>query len=242
MYGLIGYPLGHSFSANFFNKKFADEDIDEEYRLFPLENIGELTGLLSEHPDLKGLNVTIPYKSKVIPYLNSLDEDAEKIGAVNVIKIDPSGSLKGYNTDAVGFRQSLRPLLHPNIREALVLGTGGASKAVAHVLEQLGISPLKVSRHPSEGEISYAEITPELIAGHRLIVNTTPLGMWPKTDEAPDIPYHLLTPHHVCYDLVYNPETTEFMRRAAKYGAVTKNGLEMLHLQALAAWDIWQTN
>lgn len=240
MYGLIGYPLGHSFSADFFNKKFAEEGLNEEYKLFPIENIKEFPTLISSHPDLKGLNVTIPYKSQIIPFLHSLDLDAEKIGAVNVIKLDQSGTLKGFNTDAIGFRDSLIHMLSSEIRSALVLGTGGASKAVVYVLNQLGIIPLIVSRNPKDGEISYSDISKEVIDSHKLIVNTTPLGMWPNVNSSPDIPYHFLTLHHLCYDLVYNPTTTEFMRKASENGARTKNGLEMLHRQALAAWDIWQ--
>lgn len=242
MYGLIGYPLGHSFSADFFNRKFAEEGISEEYRLFPLKNIKQINTLLSSVPDLKGLNVTLPYKSLVIPFLTWLDKDAEDIGAVNVIKIESSGELKGYNSDAIGFKVSLLPLLKDHMSKALVLGTGGASKAVVHVLKQLGITTINVSRRATDGIISYADLSPELISTSHLIVNTTPLGMWPDVDSSPDIPYHLLTSRHLCYDLVYNPATTEFMRKAAEYGAQTKNGLEMLHLQAIAAWDIWQNN
>lgn len=239
MYGLIGKPLGHSFSANFFNKKFADEAIPERYELFPLESIDLLPQLLNSHLDLKGLNVTIPYKQQVIPFLSELDKDAAEIGAVNVIKINCDGSLKGYNSDAIGFRDSISPLLLPHMKRALVLGTGGASKAVIYVLRQLGLEVLNVSRR-SKGEIvSYNQLTPEIISTHHVIVNTTPLGMWPNIDDAPEIPYHLLTPDHLCYDLVYNPEETSFMKRAAQYGATVKNGLEMLHGQALAAWKIW---
>lgn len=241
MYGLIGKPLGHSFSANFFNKKFANEEIPEHYKLFPLDSIELLPQLLGSHPDLKGLNVTIPYKQQVIPFLAELDKDAAEIGAVNVIKIREDGSLKGYNSDAIGFRDSITPLLRPHMKRALVLGTGGASKAVIHVLRQLGFEVLNVSRKAKEDIISYDQITPEIISTHHVIVNTTPLGMWPEIDEAPSIPYHLLTPDHLCYDLVYNPEETAFMHRAAKFGATVKNGLEMLHGQAIAAWEIWNT-
>lgn len=241
MYGLIGKPLGHSFSANFFNKKFANEEIPEHYKLFPLDSIELLPQLLGSHPDLKGLNVTIPYKQQVIPFLAELDKDAAEIGAVNVIKIREDGSLKGYNSDAIGFRDSITPLLRPHMKRALVLGTGGASKAVIHVLRQLGFEVLNVSRKAKEDIISYDQLTPEIISTHHVIVNTTPLGMWPGIDEAPSIPYHLLTPDHLCYDLVYNPEETAFMHRAAKFGATVKNGLEMLHGQAIAAWEIWNT-
>lgn len=239
MYGLIGKPLGHSFSANFFNKKFTDENIPERYFLFPLDSITELPSLLRNHPDLKGLNVTIPYKQTVIPYLDSLDKAAAEIGAVNVIKISKDNSLKGYNSDAVGFKDSIEPLIHDHMKRALVLGTGGASKAVCYVLKMLGIEVLSVSRNSHDEVISYNDLSPEIISSHHIIVNTTPLGMWPNVDQAPDIPYHLLTPQHLCYDLVYNPETTTFMKRSAQHGATVKNGLDMLHGQALAAWRIW---
>lgn len=239
MYGLIGNPLGHSFSADFFNKKFEREGIDEHYSLFPLENIGELTPLLASNPGLKGLNVTIPYKRQVIPFLSEISDAAREIGAVNVIKIDSDGKLSGHNTDSIGFRNSIAPLLEPHMKKALVLGTGGASLAVEYVLRSLGLEVTKVSRTDSEGVITYSDLTPGIMESHHVIVNTTPLGTWPNTEASPDIPYHLLTPGHLCHDLVYNPETTEFMRRSAEYGAKVKNGLEMLIGQALAAWEIW---
>lgn len=239
MFGLIGKPLGHSFSAKFFNKKFSEEGIPEHYDLFPLDDIKDLETLINNHPDLRGLNVTIPYKQQVIPFLSSLDEDASEIGAVNVIKFLPDGKLKGYNTDAIGFRDSISPLLKPHMKKALVLGTGGASKAICHVLRKLGLSVLKVSRNAKDDTLSYSQLTPDIISTHHVIVNTTPLGMWPHTEEAPAIPYSLLTPDHLCYDLVYNPEVTEFMKRASEKGAAVKNGLDMLHGQALAAWEIW---
>lgn len=242
MYGLIGYPLGHSFSAGFFNDKFKREGIDEHYSLFPIENINELPVLIKEHPDLHGLNVTIPYKEKVIPFLSELSDDAREIGAVNVVAISDNGKiLKGYNSDAIGFRDSIKPLLKPDMKKALVLGTGGASKAVAYVLRNLGIDVRFVSRHKGEDNFTYEDLTPEVISEYKVIVNTTPLGMWPKTESCPDIPYSLLTHSHLCYDLVYNPETTTFMRKSAEMGATVKNGLEMLHRQALAAWDIWNS-
>ncbi len=239
MYGLIGKPLGHSFSADFFNKKFQDEGINESYKLFPLESIDLLPGLLASNPDLHGLNVTIPYKQAVIPFLNKLDKGAQEIGAVNVIKIYPDGSLKGFNSDAIGFHDSLLPLLKPHMKRALVLGTGGASKAVVYVLKNLGIEVKSVSRNPVEGQLSYKELTPEIMDDYHIIVNTTPLGMWPSVEAAPDIPYDYITSQHLCYDLVYNPEITTFMRKAAEHGATVKNGLEMLHGQAIAAWKIW---
>lgn len=245
MYGLIGKKIGHSFSAKFFNKKFADEGIDESYNLFPLEEIEELHDLLSSQTDLKGLNVTIPYKQEVIPFMDSLSEEAKEIGAINVIKIQREGdkiSLKGYNTDSIGFRDSLIPLLRPDIKHALVLGTGGASKAVGYILSKLGIVPTFVSRKKSASAISYEDLDEKVLNSNLLIVNATPLGMFPDVNSCAPIPYHLLTKNHVCYDLVYNPQETEFLKRAAKQGAVTKNGIEMLHGQALAAWDIWSGN
>ncbi|MBD5299349.1 MAG: shikimate dehydrogenase [Bacteroides sp.] len=239
MYGLIGYPLGHSFSASFFNKKFADEGIPEHYELLPIETIGNLGALIKSLPDLKGFNVTIPYKQQIIPLLSEIDEEAAEIGAVNVVKLYADGTMKGFNTDAVGFRNSLSPLLKPHMKKALVLGTGGASKAVINVLKRLGLEVTKVSRNRGVDTLTYTDITPEIISAHHIIVNTTPLGMWPKVHEAPSLPYDALTPLHLCYDLVYNPEVTEFMKKSAEQGATIKNGLEMLHLQALAAWEIW---
>lgn len=245
MYGLIGNPLGHSFSADFFNNKFEREGIQERYNLFPIPSIDCVDGLIESHQDLKGFNVTIPYKEQIILYLASLSEEAKEIGAVNVVKINRENgkiSLKGYNSDAIGFRNSLTPLLKPNMKKGLVLGTGGASKAVVYVLNSLGIEVLKVSRHASSDAISYQDLTPEIIADHLVIVNTTPLGMFPNVESCPDLPYDLLTPDHLCYDVVYNPEVTTFMKRSSRNGATVKNGLEMLHLQALAAWDIWQSD
>lgn len=239
MYGLIGKPLGHSFSADFFNRKFKKEAINESYHLFPLESIEMFPELISSNPDLHGLNVTLPYKQAVIKFLDRLDNAAEEIGAVNVIKRLSDGSLIGYNSDAIGFCNSLKPLLKPHMKRAIVLGTGGASKAVVYVLRKLGIEVTSVSRNPAEGQISYCQITAGILDNHHIIINTTPLGMWPNIEAAPDIPYHLLSPRHLCYDLVYNPEVTTFMRKALEQGAMVKNGLDMLHGQALAAWEIW---
>ncbi len=246
LFGLIGYPLGHSFSQNYFNQKFEAEGIDSSYINFEIPDIGDLMEILAEHPDLAGLNVTIPYKQQVIPYLDEIDPDAEKIGAVNVIKIirgtrDNDFKLKGYNSDIIGFTDSIEPLLTPKMRHALVLGTGGAARAVIQGLKNLGIETQAVSRTPREGVITYADLTPEIMESHLVIVNTTPLGMYPHVDEAPDIPYECLTPSHLCYDLLYNPDMTLFLKRASTQGAETKNGLEMLLLQAFAAWNIWNS-
>lgn len=241
MYGLIGKKLGHSFSADFFNKKFAEEGIPETYRLFQLQSITDFPSLILQYPELKGLNVTLPYKQDVMLFLDHISPEASGIGAVNVVKIKWGKDiiLTGFNTDYIGFRDSLIPLLNNEIKKALILGTGGASKAVAYVLKNLDIDFTFVSRNPSDGQLSYQDLTPEIISQNLLIVNTTPLGMWPDVDSCPPIPYDALTSRHVCYDLVYNPETTSFMKLASQKGAITKNGLEMLHLQALAAWDIW---
>ncbi|MCH5235737.1 MAG: shikimate dehydrogenase [Muribaculaceae bacterium] len=242
MYGLIGKKIGHSFSANFFNNKFQQEGIDNRYELFPLPSIDVFPTLLEENPDLEGLNVTIPYKQEVIKYLDSLSEDAIEIGAVNVIKFTKEGDityLTGYNSDSIGFRDSLIPLMRPEIKKALVLGTGGASKAVTYVLKNLGLDVTLVSRTPKEGELGYDQLDKDIISDNLLIVNTTPLGMYPDVETFPPIPYQFLTDKHICYDVVYNPEETEFLKKAKEMGAAVKNGIEMLHLQAIAAWDIW---
>lgn len=244
MYGLIGYPLSHSFSAEFFNKKFKDEEINDMYQLFPLEKIEDVKQIILDNTDLKGLNVTIPYKEKIIPFLDSVSEEVSRIGAVNVIKVTDYNHkkiLKGYNTDTIGFRDSLIPYLRPEIKNALILGTGGASKAVDYVLNKLGIETLKVSRSSKQGAVKYDDLNEKIIADNLLIVNTTPLGMYPETLACPPIPYEYLSNKHVCFDLIYNPDKTEFLKRAEQKGAIIKNGLEMLYRQALAAWDIWQT-
>ncbi len=248
IYGLIGYPLGHSFSRGYFNDKFAAEGIDAEYVNFEIPDIGDLMEVFAENPGLAGLNVTIPYKEQVIPYMDEMDSEAAGIGAVNVIKIirrdgrdDGDFKLKGYNSDVIGFRDSISPLLTPQRDKALILGTGGASKAVAYALSTLGVESLFVSRSARKGVITYSDLTPELMAERKVIVNTTPLGMYPHVDEAPDIPYEYLTPAHLCYDLLYNPDVTLFMHKASEHGAEVKNGLEMLLLQAFASWNIWNS-
>jgi shikimate dehydrogenase len=198
--------------------------------------------VVAEHPTLMGLNVTIPYKEQVLPYLDDIDSEAQNIGAVNVIKIIRKKNnlqFKGYNSDVIGFSDSLRPLLTPERNKALVLGTGGAAKAISYGLNKLGVSPTYVSRKPKEGQLTYDDLTPEIMAEYKVIVNTTPLGMYPHVDECPNIPYEFLSPAHLCYDLIYNPDTTLFMKKAATYGAEVKNGLEMLLLQAFVSWKIW---
>ena len=243
IYGLIGYPLIHSFSKTFFNEKFESEKISAEYINFEISDISLLKEIIAEETRLRGLNVTIPYKEAVIPYLNEMDETARLIGAVNVIKfIQNKGKLilKGYNSDIIGFTDSIKPLLTRQHKYALILGTGGASKAVWHGLESLDIAPTLVSRTPKEGVLTYKDLTPEIINKYKVIVNTTPVGMYPHVDECPDIPYTCLTEDHLIYDLLYNPGETLFMKKAKERGATVKNGLEMLLLQAFAAWDIWQ--
>lgn len=242
-FGLIGYPLGHSFSRRFFSEKFARENIEAQYLNFELADLRTFPQLIADNPNIGGLNVTIPYKQQIIPFLDEMDETADHIGAVNVVRFirnEKGLKLKGYNSDVIGFTESIRPLLRAHHTKALVLGTGGASKAVCAGLKSLGIEPQYVSRQTSDNRIlTYAQLTEEVIREHTVIVNTTPLGMHPKTEDCPDIPYHLLTKQHLLYDLVYNPETTLFMEKGMAQGAVVKNGLEMLEKQALAAWEIW---
>jgi len=236
--GLIGFPLSHSFSKKYFAEKFEQENIAGwQYELFPLERIEQLPDLLAKNPSIVGLNVTIPYKEAVIPYLDEV-EDSAAFGAVNTIKIE-GGKLRGFNTDVYGFEQSLKPLLKTYHTAALILGTGGAAKAVASVLTRLGIEYTYVSRTPREGQFSYKNIDKNTIEKHLLIVNTTPLGMYPKVEFCPDLPYEKLSDKHLLYDLVYNPEISTFLKNGKNQGAEIKNGLEMLYLQAERAWSIW---
>ncbi|MBO7478396.1 MAG: shikimate dehydrogenase [Salinivirgaceae bacterium] len=243
-YGLVGYPLGHSFSQDYFTKKFAAENIDAQYLNFQIEDIALFPEKVLTAPGLAGLNVTIPYKQKVMQFLDEIDETAQRIGAVNVVKIIRNGDkirLRGCNSDVVGFENSLRPLLKPCHTQAFILGTGGASKAVRYVLEKLGIDYQFVSRNADAANniLSYQQLTAELIENHKLIVNCTPLGMSPKTDACPDIPYSAIGPDHLSFDLIYNPETTLFLQKAKERGATIKNGLDMLIGQAVRAWEIW---
>jgi len=241
-FGLIGFPLSHSFSERYFSEKFSKENIlDCTYSNYPLSRIEDFPGLLSDE-SLMGLNVTIPYKEKVLKYLDELDPVAREIGAVNTIKItrkDKKYHLKGFNTDAEGFSTSVssQDAFKPGL--ALVLGTGGSSKAVVYSLGKLGFSVARVSRNPRDEEFSYKDLNPELIKKVYLIVNTTPLGTYPDTDSYPDIPYHLLTKQHLLFDLVYNPPETRFLRLGKAAGAAVVNGYQMLTLQAEAAWRIW---
>jgi shikimate dehydrogenase len=237
MYGIIGFPLSHSFSPAYFKEQFKKTGRKESYRSFPLQEIDELPALILDNPVLKGLNVTIPYKEAVLPFLEETDATARETGAVNCIKII-NGKLKGFNTDVTGFSESLRPLLN-NRRKALVLGTGGAAKAVAWSLKALEIEFQFVSRQPAKGQLGYMDLSQDIIAAHPLIVNATPLGMYPRTGTAPDIPYSFLSKHHLLYDLVYNPQLTLFLQKGAEQGAAVKNGYEMLIRQADASLAIW---
>lgn len=240
-YGLIGKTLSHSFSKKYFEEKFKRENINAVYENFELNDISQVEGLFSIHSNLCGLNVTIPYKEQIIPYLDEIDEQAKKIGAVNTIYIDKeTGKMKGYNTDVYGFKQSLKPFLENQHQRALILGTGGASKAVAYVLNELGITTAFVSRTPQlENQLSYDELNENILASFLLIVNTTPLGTFPNVDEKPTINYDAITPNHLLYDLVYNPAETSFLKEGKKRGALTINGEQMLQLQAEKAWEIW---
>lgn len=249
IYGLIGFPLIHSFSKTFFNQKFTAERIKARYVNFDIPDVSDFPELLKDTPLLSGMNVTIPYKEQVIKYLDDIDPLAARAGAVNVIKIIPGKKgkvcddkrLVGHNSDVAGFTDSIRPLINDQRHKALVLGTGGAAKAVCVGLDMLGVDAVKVSRSKKEGCFTYDELTPEIIVDHKVIVNTTPLGMYPHVEECPAIPYEALTPEHLCYDLLYNPDVTLFMKRAQAQGAEVKNGLEMLLLQAFLSWEIWNS-
>lgn len=249
-FGLIGYPLTHSFSSRFFNESFFPENgIDAEYVNFEIQDISMVLDIVRNNPELEGLNCTIPHKQSIIPLLDDMSDEARETGAVNVIKIyrdclentkDGRGfRLKGFNSDIIGFRDSIKPLLKPHHKKALVLGTGGASKAVNYALTKLGIEWMSVSRSAGENSLTYGDLTADLMDEYTVIVNCTPLGMFPKTDTYPELPYNALTPRHLLYDLVYNPSETEFLKRGTAMGAVVKNGYEMLELQAVAAWNYW---
>ena len=242
LFGLIGYPLGHSFSVPYFKQKFEDEGIDAEYRNFPLEQISDFEKLVKREPKLVGLNVTVPYKQKIIPYLDALNPTARSIGAVNTIffcRKEGRLSLLGYNSDVLGFERSLKEHLKEKHKLALVLGSGGSSKAVIHVLDGLGIPFQIVSRKMGEGLLSYDQLDREIMETHSLIINTTPLGMHPKIDSYPEIPYEMITPRHLLFDLVYNPEKTRFLSIGQEQGASIINGSDMLVYQAEGSWEIW---
>ncbi len=242
-FGLIGYPLGHSFSKKYFSDKFLTENIlDCSYENYPLEDIGQIKSLISEDQNLCGLNVTIPYKSEIIRFLDFLDKEAQEIGAVNVVKIERLGckvKLFGYNSDVTGISETLSPYVGKNIRNAIVFGTGGSSKAVCYALYKFGINFFQISRTRGPGHYTYSEITRELIEKCELIINTTPLGMYPNIDGKPDIDYNLLSQKHILFDLVYNPEITTFLKMGLEKGCTTLGGIKMLHAQAERAWEIW---
>ncbi len=244
-YGIIGYPLGHSFSPGFFNEKFKNENIDAVYEKFEIPIITDLQAILDYTPDLCGFNVTIPYKEKVMSYLDTISTEARAIGAVNVVKVSHKENgkayLEGFNSDVLGFGRSLRPLLMPHNKKALILGTGGASKAINYALQQMGLETLFVSRSQKNDTIQYEQVTKELLDDYTVIVNCTPCGMSPHFDECPALPYEALTSKHLLYDLIYNPDETLFLKKGRQQGAKTKNGLEMLLLQAEATWEIFNS-
>jgi shikimate dehydrogenase len=242
-YGLIGYPLTHSFSKRYFTEKFEGEKINSTYENFEIDTIEKFPEIIKNNPEIIGLNVTIPYKEKVIPYLDELNDSAREIGAVNTIKVTRAGSgvhLKGFNTDTFGFENSLKPLLKPHHKKALILGTGGASKALKYVLEKLGIEYISASiEELKENEIRYEDIDEAMMADRLLIIHATPLGTFPKTDVCANIPYQFITDKHLLFDLVYNPEVTLFLQKGEEKGATIKNGYDMLLGQANRAYEIW---
>lgn len=243
-YGLIGYPLGHSFSMGYFNEKFKNEAINAVYENFEIPDIQDITTVIGSNPDLAGFNVTIPYKEKVMDYLDYIAPEAAEIGAVNVVKVTHNGEravLKGFNSDVVGFVNSIKPLLRPLHKKALVLGTGGASKAVEYGLRKLGLETIKVSRTEKDNTITYGQVTPELLSEYKVIVNCTPCGMAPHFDECPNLSYDSIDDSFLLYDLIYNPEETLFLRKGKEKDATVKNGLEMLLLQAEEGWNIWNS-
>lgn len=241
LFGLLGRDISYSFSSGYFKEKFTDLELeDHQYQNFDLSTIEEFSILLKKQENLCGMNVTIPYKQEIIPFLDEIDSEAKEIGAVNTIKFLENGKTKGFNTDVFGFLNSLKPLLEKHHTKALILGTGGASKAVAFALQKLQIDFKFVSRNPSEGnEISYTELSEEIITAHRIIINCTPLGTFPETELCPEIPYQFITSKHLLYDLIYNPSVTTFLKNGKNNGAKIKNGLEMLQLQAEKSWEIW---
>jgi shikimate dehydrogenase len=239
--GLIGFPLKNSFSETYFNERFSKLRMDEYvYQNYPIADINELPALLKQTPELFGFNVTIPHKQSIIPLLDELDETAAGVGAVNCVK-RTGDKLKGYNTDVYGFEQTILPYLQ-KVHQALILGTGGAAKAVAYVLRKHKIPFVYVSRGPQHDAIGYSDLTEQILSTHQLIINCTPLGMFPNTESFPEIPFQWVMPEHIAYDLIYLPEQTEFLKRCKQRGATTRNGLNMLHLQADKSWEIWNLN
>lgn len=241
LFGLLGQNISYSFSREYFTEKFELLDLENhKYINFDIDTIEKFPEILTQNKaSLSGMNVTIPYKEKIFPFLNKVSKKAEKIGAVNTLKITKKGKIKGYNTDEYGFRKSLKPLLKKHHKNALILGTGGASKAIAYTLNKLNIKYLFVSRNPKESELSYTDIDEKCLQKHTIIINCTPLGTYPKIEICPNIPYQFLNEKHLLYDLIYNPKETLFLQNGKKQGALIKNGLEMLELQAEKAWRIW---
>ncbi len=242
LYGLIGYPLGHSFSKQFFLEKFEREGLSDcSFELFPIASIDEFPALMAAYPALKGMAVTIPYKEKVLPFVQAQSDEVQQIGAANCIKIQ-KGLLTAYNTDIIGFEKSFVPLLKPHHKQALVLGTGGAAKAVQYVLKQLAIPFTTVSRTTGEGVIAYENINEQLMQHNTIIINCTPVGMYPDEAGFPAIPYDWVTAQHYLYDMVYRPAETVFLQKGKECGATVKNGFEMLELQAIANWHLWNSD
>lgn len=243
LFGLVGYPLEHSFSKKYFTEKFIKESLtDCRFELFSIDNIDKINGLIESNPGLIGFSVTIPYKEKIIPFLTDLDISASEIGAVNSVKVIKENNrikLIGFNTDIYGFSESLKPLLKNFNSSALILGTGGAAKAVEYSLKKLNIEYLFVSRTKKADTITYSDLNDNIIISNKLIINTTPLGMYPNVENCPDIPYNSLTSDHILFDLTYNPEITTFLKNGQNKNAKIKNGLEMLHFQAEQSWKIW---
>ena len=239
-FGLLGKDIDYSFSRTYFSEKFSLESIDAEYQNFDIPSISNFTEILQQHPDVSGMNVTIPYKESVMPFLTELDSEAKEIGAVNTIKFE-QGKLIGFNTDHYGFKKTLEPLLKKRHRRALILGTGGASKAVAYTLKQLGIKYHYVSRNPDFEELNYSDLDEDIISSYKLIINCTPLGTYPNIDRAPDIPYEAISEKHFLFDLIYNPTETTFLKHGKAQGAKICNGLKMLEHQAEKSWSIWNS-
>ncbi|MDC8000047.1 shikimate dehydrogenase [Aequorivita todarodis] len=240
-FGLIGKNIGYSFSKTFFSEKFEKENLDHTYENFDIPSIAFFPRIISETPSLKGVNVTIPYKEEVINFLDELDEEAKKIGAVNTVKISEKGKRIGYNTDHFGFQKSLEAFLPLQQKTALILGTGGASKAVAYALDKLGFEFKFASRKKTTAGLLYSELDRSTVENHLLIVNCTPLGTFPNIADCPPLPYQFLTKNHLLFDLIYNPAETEFLKRGKLQGTKTSNGLRMLELQAEKAWEIWNS-
>ncbi len=241
--GLIGYPLTHSFSKQYFTEKFKNEGVtDYVYRNFELDDVKRFSELLKTYPDIVGLNVTIPYKEKILDFVDELSPEVATIGAANTLVIHPeTKKIIAYNTDTYGFKQSLLPFLKPEHRKALILGTGGAAKAVAYTLQQLNIDAVMVSRQPKDvTQLSYSDLNEKIVKSHLLVVNTTPLGQFPDIEKKPAFPYNFITNRHLFYDLIYNPTKTSFLKKAENQGANICNGLNMLQLQAEKSWQIWQ--